>query len=149
MCGKFVFPVKIIEVLKLHRETREPTSIFITWKCEGHVHEIRRCFAVNITQIQTEDILILLRYSKNTTKSWKKELAFHTPKLQPSTGKLGFNSRLIVQMETKTKSGRDNTWTGFCIFREPDSSSIQLHTENLFHVKISISSYLSDTCCEK
>lgn len=52
-------------------------------------------------------------------------------------------------METKTKSGRDNTWAGFCIFREPDSSSIQPHIENLFHVKISISSYLSDICCEK
>ena len=52
-------------------------------------------------------------------------------------------------METKTKSGRDNTWTGFCIFRESDLSSIQMHTENLFHVKISISSYLSDTIREK
>lgn len=90
----------------------------------------------------------------DTVKTWPKVGKKNSPsipptKLQPSTGKLGFNSRLIVQMETKTKSGRDNTWTGFCIFREPDSSSIQLHTENLFRVKISISSYLSDTCCEK
>lgn len=78
---------------------------------------------MNIMQIQTKDILILLRYNINTTQSCKKELSStSTPsiKVKLSTGKPGFNSCQTVQMERKTKSGRDNTWAGFCMFREPD-----------------------------
>lgn len=76
-------------------------------------------FAVNIMQIQTEDILILLRYNIkiNTDQELleRTQLNFYTLppnpiKLKLSTGKPGFNSCRIVQMERKTKSGRDVHW---------------------------------------
>lgn len=57
---------------------------------------------MNIMQIQTKDILILLRYNINTTQSCKKELSStSTPsiKVKLSTGKPGFNSCRTVQME--------------------------------------------------
>lgn len=86
---------------------------------------MRRCFAVNIMQIQTEDIHIFLRYNIkiNTDQELQErtQLNFY-PRNQAET----FHRKTWFQFmpncsngKKKTKPGRDNTWTGFVLL-EPD-----------------------------
>lgn len=119
LCGKFLFPAKLTEVVKLHRETREPMSLYTEmWRpyalnekvCSGHSADSRH-----------PHFIVIQYKNKHDQELWERtQLPCPPIKLKLSTGKPGFNSCQIVQMERKTKADRDNTWTGFWIFREPD-----------------------------